>query len=56
MAAPLFGDEWFDKNYAEHAEAYAQFQAAVTTARASTNKGINQVLVSLLFIFSLFIV
>jgi hypothetical protein len=56
MTAPLFGDVWFDKDDAEHAEAFAQFQAAVMTASALTDEGIKQVLVSLLFIFSLFVV
>ena len=45
MAAPLFGDDWFDKDESEHAEAYAQFQAAVTTACAAADDGIKQVLV-----------
>jgi len=43
MAAPLFGDEWMSKDEVEHADAYAQFQAAVHSARMSSDEGIKQV-------------
>ena len=43
MASPLFGDDWLEKDEVEHADAYSQFQAAVSTARMSQDEGIRQV-------------
>jgi hypothetical protein len=43
LASPLFGANWIAKSSEEHTEAYSQFQAAVSTARMSTDEGIKQV-------------
>ena len=49
MAAPLFGDDWLDKDSTEHDEAYSQFQGAVSTARTCQDEGIRQVTLCLSF-------
>jgi len=54
MAAPVFGDDWMSLDDEEYVEAYAQFKAAVSTARMSSDEGIKQVLV-LLFYFPLYV-
>ncbi len=43
MAAPLFGDKWYEKSKEDHAEANEQFKAAVASARSATDEGVRQV-------------
>jgi len=54
MAAPLFGDDWLEKDAVDYAEAYSQFQGAVSTARTSTDEGIKQVAYIFLLFFPFF--
>jgi hypothetical protein len=46
MAAPLFGPNWMEKTQKQHDTAVANFLAAVSTARTSSDEGIKQVRVS----------
>ncbi len=43
MAAPLFDTDWVDKPQTAHESAYSEFQAAVKTARSSSDEGIKKV-------------
>jgi hypothetical protein len=52
MAAPLFDDEWLTQSATEYDEAYASFQAAVTSSLSGTDEGIRQVGT---FVFNLFL-
>jgi len=44
MSAPLFDTDWIDKMEEQHEEAVAQFKAAVSTARSSSDEAIRQVI------------
>jgi len=44
MSAPLFDTDWIDKVEEQHEEAVAQFKAAVSTARSSSDEAIRQVI------------
>ena len=44
MAAPLFSKHWYDKPEKEQKSAMSKFQAAVASARTSTDEGVKQVL------------
>ncbi len=44
MAAPIFSKHWYDKPEKDQKAAMNKFQAAVASARTSTDEGVKQVL------------
>ncbi len=44
MAAPIFGKTWYEKSKSHHAEATEQFKAAVSSARATGDDAVKQVI------------
>ncbi len=43
MAAPIFSKHWYDKPEKERTAAMNKFQAAVMSARTSSDEGVKQV-------------